>query len=88
MEALLFKTGDYEKIPIYTCVVAIVSSALWFSYSFLDIEARKSGSIDIPCFIPNLVGLIFAPLQVFVWAYFRSKSNVSIDEVSIDKQYL
>lgn len=86
----VFKTGDFNLIPIVSCVIGFFCSVLWLTYSFVDIEARTN-TLDIQCFIPNVLGSLFTPFQIIVWYIFKKKSKseeLNEDENKLDKNII
>ena len=62
---------NYNLIPIYTAYVSFVASSCWVSYGvFLK---------DIYVILPNLVGIILAIIQIYVYTSYKRK-NPAIGE--------
>jgi hypothetical protein len=71
----VFKTGNYNLVPILSSMVGLVSSICWLMYSL-----TKSDAIDINIFIPNAMGIVLLIIQVVVWIHFYNKKKKSDEE--------
>ena len=61
------KTGNYDLIPIYSCIVSVFNCISWFIHGlFLE---------DINIIIPNGSGIVLAIVQVLVWGVFYKKNK-------------
>lgn len=63
----VFKTGNYNLIPIVSSFSGLACSACWFIYGFYI--------MDWNVLIPNGLGLLFAVLQIIVYIYFAKKEK-------------
>lgn len=70
----VYKTGNYNLIPIWSSIIGWISCFFWALYSLIDKTAVIKG-IDIPCFVPNILGFIFMPVQIIFWVYFSRKAK-------------
>jgi solute carrier family 50 protein (sugar transporter) len=74
------KTGNYDLIPIYSCIVSVFNCISWFIHGlFLE---------DINIIIPNGSGIVLAIVQVLVWGVFykKNKNKKILDTQIIDKE--
>ena len=70
----VFKTKNYNLMPIYSIVGAFLSASSWLIYGTFDFE--------INVIIPNGLGVLFAIIQLVVYFHFycQKKSNDKIFE--------
>ena len=63
----VFKTGNYELIPIWSTIGGCACSACWLIYGlYLP---------DINVIIPNLLGIIASVIQIIVYLTFKKKAQ-------------
>ena len=69
----VFKTGNYDLIPIYSSIIALLNSICWLIYGI----SLK----DINVILPNASGVVLALIQIFVWNVFynKKKNNNNLD---------
>lgn len=58
----VFRTGNYNLIPITSTICSSLCSFTWFLFGYLV--------KDTTCIIPNALGLVFAIIQTGTWFYF------------------
>ena len=63
----IFKTGDYELIPIWSTIGGTACSTSWMLYGFYQ--------GDILLVIPNALGVIASIVQIIVYVVFRAKKK-------------
>ncbi len=69
----VFKTGNYDLIPIYSSIIALLNSICWLIYGI----SLK----DVNVILPNASGVVLALIQIFVWNVFynKKKNNNNLD---------
>lgn len=70
----VFKTGNYNLIPIYSSIIALLNSICWLTYGiYLN---------DINVILPNGAGVVLALIQIIVWNVFynKQKNNNNIND--------
>ena len=70
----VFKTKNYNLIPISSTISGALCTLCWFIFGLLI--------WDIRTIIPNGLGLIFATINSAVWIYFYCNRNKEEDEKS------
>lgn len=75
---LVYKTGNYNSIPILSCVIGLLCAICWVCYSFVDKTYVYEKHIDWPCFISNGLGAIILINQIAIWFYYRNKFKGNI----------
>mmetsp|Transcript_17609 Transcript_17609/g.18256 ORF Transcript_17609/g.18256 Transcript_17609/m.18256 type:complete len:239 (-) Transcript_17609:48-764(-) len=65
---IVFKTGNYELIPIVSSLVGLVNCVLWFMFSLTKFDA-----IDYTVMVPNAIGIPLFIVQAAVWLYYYNK---------------
>ena len=70
----VFKTGNYELIPIFSTIGTLLCAGCWFMFGVYQ--------DDLNLYIPNGLGLIFGVFQLIVYCcyYQKSKKTLSDDE--------
>lgn len=68
----VIKTGDNSLIPIFSSVIGLLCSSSWMLFSLFNNEAKKN-VIDMPVFIPNVLGVVFSIIQIVVWLMYNKK---------------
>ncbi len=63
----VFKTKNYNLMPIFSIVGAFLASSCWLLYGSLDYE--------INVIIPNALGVVFSIIQLVVYFYFYCKKK-------------
>ena len=61
----VIKNKDYTLIPIFSTIAAFVNSACWLIYGICN--------SDIDIIVPNVLGLVFAVLQVILYLVIKYK---------------
>lgn len=72
----VFKSGNYNLIPIFSSVGGLTCSLCWMMYGLY--------LMDYNMIIPNALGLFFAILQVFIYIIFYCKAKKEEDELTKD----
>ena len=68
----VFTTGNYDLIPIYSCIVSVFNCISWFIHGlFLK---------DLNIQIPNGIGFVLAIVQILVWGIFYKKKHKKVNE--------
>ena len=67
----IFKTGNYELIPIWSTIGGTACSTSWMLYGFYQ--------GDILLVIPNALGVIASIIQIVVYVVFRAKKKRNKD---------
>ena len=63
----VFKTGNYNLIPIFSSIIALLNSISWLTYGiYLK---------DINVILPNGAGVVLALIQIIVWNVFYNKNK-------------
>ena len=65
----VIKTGNYQLIPIFSTIGALVNSCCWTIYGIYD--------KDVDILVPNALGLFFAILQIIVYLAVKYKKGKS-----------
>ena len=65
----MFKTGNFNLIPILSCIVGLLCSSCWLVFGIY--------TEDINVIIPNALGIVFSIFQITCWViyYRRAKSD-------------
>ena len=77
-----FKTKNFDLLPFISSICGLISAIFWLIYG---IDKNNSDFIT-----PNLFGMIFTILQIFIWFFNKGKEDdteivISSDRESIDK---
>ena len=67
----IFKTGNYELIPIWSTIWETACSTSWILYAFYQ--------GDILLAIPNALGIIASIIQIVIYIFFRAKKKNNQD---------
>jgi len=70
----VIQTGDNCLIPILSSVIGLLCSASWLLFSLFNNEA-KAKNIDLPVFIPNVIGVLVSIIQIVVWTIYNKKNS-------------
>ena len=65
----VFKSGDYNLIPILSSSIGLMCSTCWFIYGLYD------GTI--PIIVPNALGIVFSIIQIICWVIYFNKAKNS-----------
>ena len=68
----VYKTGNYNLIPIFSTVAGLFCSACWLIFGIYQ------GDENI--IIPNALGVVFAILQLVVYVIFKKKNKIIDDK--------
>ena len=63
----VFRTWNYNLIPIWSTFAGIACSTCWFIYGIYQ--------KDWYIMIPNVLGILFSIFQIFVYFIFKSKKE-------------
>ena len=67
-------TGNYELIPIFSTIGTLLCAGCWLIYGIYQ--------VDLNLIIPNILGLLFGFLQLFVYCIYKKKKNNNKGEES------
>ena len=70
----VIKTGNYELIPIFSTIGTLLCAGCWLIYGIYQ--------VDLNLIIPNILGLLFGFLQMFVYCIYKSKQKNKKEEES------
>ena len=70
----VIKTGNYELIPIFSTIGTLLCAGCWLIYGIYQ--------VDLNLIIPNVLGLLFGFLQMFIYCIYKSKQNNKKNEES------
>ena len=68
----VIKTGNYELIPIFSTIGTLLCAGCWLIYGIFQ--------VDLNLIIPNILGLLFGFLQMFVYCIYKKKENNKNEE--------
>ena len=68
----VIKTGNYELIPIFSTIGTLLCAGCWLIYGIYQ--------VDLNLIIPNILGLLFGFLQMFVYCIYKKKENIKNEE--------
>ena len=70
----VIKTGNYELIPIFSTIGTLLCAGCWLIYGIYQ--------VDLNLIIPNILGLLFGFLKMFVYCIYKSKQKNKKEEES------
>ena len=69
----VIKTGNYELIPIFSTIGTLLCAGCWLIYGIYQ--------VDLNLIIPNILGLLFGFLQMFIYCIYKNKQiNIKDEE--------
>ena len=72
----VFKTKNYNLMPIFSIVGGFLSASSWLIYGTFDFE--------INVIIPNALGVLFALIQIVVYFYFYCQKKKELTIINSD----
>jgi len=64
----MFKSGDYNILPIHITIIGLFCSTSWLLYGILNGQ-------DWNIIVPNLLGEIFGIITMMCWIFFYNKAR-------------